>query len=71
MVGSGEERSQEEEGAEGLCTYTSVLSPGISAAGGKALVHAKSLPLCLTLCDPMDYTACQASLSMGFSRQGY
>ena len=26
---------------------------------------------CLTLCDPMDCTACQAPLSMGFSRQGY
>ena len=27
---------------------------------------------CLTLCDPMDCTACQALLlSMGFSRQGY
>ena len=24
-----------------------------------------------TLCDPMDCTACQALLSMGFSRQGY
>ena len=24
-----------------------------------------------TLCDPMDYTACQAPLSMGFSRQEY
>ena len=26
---------------------------------------------CPTLCDPMDCTACQALLSMGFSRQGY
>ena len=26
---------------------------------------------CPTLCDPMDSTACQALLSMGFSRQGY
>ena len=26
---------------------------------------------CLTLCDPMDCTACHALLSMGFSRQGY
>ena len=26
---------------------------------------------CLTLGDPMDYIACQASLSMGFSRQEY
>ena len=24
---------------------------------------------CLTLCDPMDYVACRAPLSMGFSRQ--
>ena len=27
--------------------------------------------LCLTLCEPMDYIACQATLSMGFSRQEY
>ena len=27
--------------------------------------------LCLTLCDPMDYRARQAPLSMEFSRQGY
>ena len=27
--------------------------------------------LCLTLCNPMDYIACQAPLSMGFSRQEY
>ena len=27
--------------------------------------------LCLTLCDPVDYIACQAPLSMGFSRQEY
>ena len=33
-------------------------------------VCAKSLQLCLTLCDPMDWF-CQASLSMGFSRQEY
>ena len=26
---------------------------------------------CLTLCDPMDCIACQAPLSMEFSRQGY
>ena len=26
---------------------------------------------CLTLCDPMDCIACQALLSMEFSRQGY
>ena len=26
---------------------------------------------CLTLCDPMDYIACQAPLSIGFSRQEY
>ena len=29
----------------------------------------KSLQLCLTLCDSVDYS--QASLSMGFSRQEY
>ena len=31
------------------------------------LLPAKLLQLCLTLCDPM-YIACQAPLSMGFSR---
>ena len=30
---------------------------------------AKSLQLCQTLCGPLNYTACQAPLSMGFSRQ--
>ena len=28
-------------------------------------MHAKSLQLCPTLCDPVDYVACQAPLSMG------
>ena len=36
-----------------------------------ACMHAKLLPLCLTLCDPMGYIACHAPLSMGFSRQEY
>ena len=34
-------------------------------------VYAKSLQLCLILCDPKDCIACQAPLSMEFSRQGY
>ena len=34
-------------------------------------MHAQLLQSCLTLCYPMDYIACQASLSMGFSRQEY
>ena len=34
-------------------------------------VHAKSFQSCPTLCDPMDYIACQAPLSVGFSRQEY
>ena len=34
-------------------------------------MHAKSLQLCLTLCDPMDYIAHQAPLSMGLSQQEY
>ena len=35
-------------------------------------VHAKSLQLCPTLCDPVDWTvAHQDPLSMGFSRQEY
>ena len=32
---------------------------------------AKSLLSCPTLCDPMNYIACQAACSMGFSRQEY
>ena len=32
-------------------------------------IHAKSLQSCLTLCDPMDYTARQAPLLMRFPRQ--
>ena len=35
------------------------------------LPHARSLPLCPTLCDPIECVACQAPLSMGFSRQEY
>ena len=35
-------------------------------------VHTKSLQLCPTLCDPVDWTvAHQDPLSMGFSRQEY
>ena len=34
-------------------------------------MHAKSLQLCPTLCDPMDCVAHQVPLSMGFSRQEY
>ena len=34
-------------------------------------VCAKLLQSCLTLCDPMDYIACQAPLSKGFSKQEY
>ena len=33
-------------------------------------LHAKSLRLCPTVCDPWT-VACQAPLSMGFSRQEY
>ena len=36
-----------------------------------ACVRAKSFQLCPTLCNPMDYIAHQAPLSMGFSRQEY
>ena len=32
-------------------------------------MQAKSLQLYLTLCEPMDCVACQAPLSIGFSRQ--
>ena len=31
----------------------------------------QSFRLCLTLCDRIDYLACQASLPMGFLRQEY
>ena len=34
-------------------------------------MRAKSFQSCLTLCDPVDYIACQAPLSMGFPRQEY
>ena len=34
-------------------------------------MHAKSLQLCLTLCNPMDCIAHQAPLSMEFTRQEY
>ena len=34
------------------------------------MLHAKLLQLCLTLCDPMDYSP-PGSLSMEFSRQKY
>ena len=34
-------------------------------------VHAKSLHSCLTLCNPMNYMACQAPLSVGFPRLEY
>ena len=34
-------------------------------------MHARSLHLWLTLCDPMDYIAHQAPLFMGFSREEY
>ena len=36
-----------------------------------AAAAAKLLQSCLALCDPMDYSARQAPLSMGFSRQKY
>ena len=34
-------------------------------------MHAKLLQSCPTLCDPVNYIACQAPLSMEFSRQEY
>ena len=36
-----------------------------------AWVHTQSFQSCPTLCDPKDYIACQAPLSMGFPRQEY
>ena len=38
---------------------------------GSARVHAQSFQSCPTLCDPKDYIACQAPLSMKFPRQEY
>ena len=35
------------------------------------VLHAKSLQSCPILCDPIDCTAHQVPLSMGFSRQEY
>ena len=35
------------------------------------LCYARFAQQCLTLFDPIDCKACQAPLSMGFSRQGY
>ena len=35
------------------------------------MVHAKSLHLYLTVCNPMNHRALQAPLSMGFSRQEF
>ena len=35
------------------------------------MLSTKSLQLCLTLCNPMDYIACRAPLSLGISKQEY
>ena len=43
----------------------------VAISFSNACMHAKSLQLRLTLCDPMDFAARQAPLSMGFSRQEY
>ena len=45
-------------------------SPGENTGGDAATAAAYSLQSCPTLCDPME-AACQALLSMAFSRQGY
>ena len=53
----------------GSCFYHSLYKSTF-----RSCVYAKSLQSCLTLCNPMDYLwtiACQAPLSMGFSRQEY
>jgi len=42
----------------------------ILKAYAKIISYAKSLQLCLTVCDPMDCSP-QVPLSMGFPRQGY
>ena len=43
----------------------------VGEGGISISICAKSLQSCLTLCDPMDYIAHQALLSMRFSRQEY
>ena len=48
------------------CPYTVPLAAKLDGM----CVHAKSLQSCHTLCNSMDW-ACQAPLSMGFSRQEY
>ena len=53
----------------GMATHSSSLAWRIPWTEEPAAA-AKSLQLCPTLCDPMDL-ACQATLSMGFSRQEY
>ena len=45
--------------------------PGLAMKAKSACVCAKLLHSCPTLCDPMDYTALQGPLSMGFSKQEY
>ena len=37
----------------------------------RSCVHAKSLQLCPSLCDPMDCALPSSCMSMGFSRQDY
>ena len=52
-----------------LQCFLKIQSPG--STQNLKYMNAKSLQLCLTLCDSMDYVACQTPLSMGFSRQEY
>ena len=41
------------------------------AIAKKDEMKVKAVQSCLTLCDPIDYIACQAPLSMEFSRPEY
>ena len=59
---------------KGMATHSSILAwkmPWAEEPAAAAAAAAKSLQSCPTLCDPMDCTALQAPLSMGFSGQEY
>ena len=56
--------------------FTNTLLPSDAFMERKTIpTHCHYVHICVqlhsTLCNPMDYTACQASLSIEFSRQGY
>ena len=54
-----------------VCYLGQIAKSGFPHVVQGVCMRAKSLQLCPTLCDPMDYIAHQAPLSMGFSSQQY